>query len=128
MMINYLFYRFSQVKIHRPTYWARIFVPVLVILAFMSVILTLSKYYFRCYDIQANDGTIKIVLSAIVIVTWMAVSFYYSPQRIKRITDRYSGESKVWGNIKLLFISLLLVLVFWFGSTVIRHLIEIPNC
>jgi amino acid permease len=127
-MINYLFYRFSQIKIYRPTYWARIFVPVLVILAFMPVILTLSKYYFGCYDIQANDSTIKIVLSSIVILVWIAISFYYSPQKIKRITDKYSGESKLWGNMKLLFISLLLVSIFWFGSALIRHLIEIPDC
>ena len=127
-MINYLFYRFSQINIHRPTYWARIFVPVLVILAFMPLILTLSKYYFGCYDIQSDDGTIKIILSAIVILVWMTISFYYSPQRIKRITERYSGESKTWGNMKLLFVSFLLVSLFWFGSTLIRHLVEIPDC
>jgi hypothetical protein len=128
MMINYLFYRFSQLNIHKPTYWARIFVPVLVMLAFMPVILTISKYYFGCYDTESNDGTIKIVLSAIVILVWMAISFYYSPKRIKRIADRHSGESRMWGNLKLLFISLLLVSVFSFGGTIIRQFVNIPDC
>jgi len=94
----------------------------------MPAALTLSKYFFGCYDSKANDGSIKIILSAVVLLVWMANSFYYSPQRIKKINDRYSNESKLWGNLKLTFICLLLLAIFWYGSTVIRMLIDIPEC
>lgn len=127
-MIDYLFYRFSQIKVHKPTYWAKIFVPVLVMLAFMPVVLTLSLYIFGCYDSKANDGAIKIILSAVVVLVWIANSLYYSPQRIKRITDKYSSESKLWGNLKLAFICLLLLAIFMYGSSTIRYLMTIPEC
>lgn len=128
MVINYLFYRFSQIKIHKPTYWAKIFVPVVVVGVFMPVTLTLSKYFFGCYDSKGNDGAIKIVLSAVVLLVWVINSFYYSPQRIKKINDKYSNESKLWGNLKLALVCLILLGIFMFGSTAVRFFVQIPNC
>jgi len=127
-MINYLFYRFSKMKIHKPTYWAKIFVPVIEVAVFMPAVLTLSKYFFGCYDSNTNDGTIKIILSVVVVLVWAGNSFYYSPQRIKKINDRYSSESKVWGNLKLILICMLLLVIFMLGSTTIRYFMQIPEC
>lgn len=94
----------------------------------MPIVLTLCKYFFGCYDSKANDGTIKIILSAVVLLVWMVNSFYYSPNRIKKINDKYSNDSKRWGNLKLIFACLILLGIFMFGSTVVRYFINIPEC
>jgi hypothetical protein len=127
-IFNYLFYRFSQLKIHRPNYWAKIFTPVLVVIAFLPSVLTLSKYFFGCYDRNGNDGTVKaIVLGASLLIILLS-NFYYSPTKVKELWRKYSGESKLQGNVKLVLVSLLLLAVFWYGSTGIRMLLNIPEC
>lgn len=72
-------------------------------MAFLPAFLTLSKY-FGCYDQKANDGTIKLIILGVGIVTMMIPNYYYSPKRIKKINDKYSSESKLWGNLKLAFV------------------------
>jgi len=94
----------------------------------MPVALTLSKYFFGCYDSEGNDGAIKIILSAVVLLVWVVNSFYYSPQRIKKINDKYSSESKLWGNLKLTFVCLILLGIFLCGSTVVSYFIQLPDC
>jgi hypothetical protein len=126
-MINYLFYRFSRIKIHRPTYWAKIIVCVIITMAFLPAFLTLSKY-FGCYDQKANDGTIKLFILGVGIVVTMISNFYYSPQRIKKINNKYSSESKLLGNLKFAFVCLIFLGIFIFGSTVVRCFIQIPDC
>lgn len=126
-MINFLFYRFSQLKIHKPSYWAKIFVCIIIAMAFLPAFLTLSKY-FGCYDQKANDGTIKLIILGVGIVSTMISNFYFSPQRIKKINDKYSSESKLWGNLKLAFVCLILLGIFILGSTVVRYFIQIPDC
>lgn len=90
--------------------------------------LTLSKYFFGCYDQKANDGIIKLIILVIGLVVMIIPSFYYSPHRIKAINDKYSRESKWLGNLKLVFICVLLISIFWFGSAVVRYFIVIPEC
>src|SRR5690606_17687212 len=101
-IFNYLFYRFSQLKIYRPNYWAKIFTPVLVVIAFLPSALTLSKYFFGCYYQNEKDGTVKaIILGASVLVVLLA-NFYYSPARVKKLYGKYSRESKLQGNVNVL--------------------------
>jgi hypothetical protein len=128
MILNYLFYRFSQLKIYRPTYWARIFIPVLVAGAFLPTGLTLSRYFLGCYNQTDNDGDIKIGISVIVILLMTLSNFYYSPQKTKKLAIKYSGESKVWGNIKLFLICIVLLAIFFFGSVLVRAIVKIPAC
>ncbi|MBX2901903.1 MAG: hypothetical protein KF775_19820 [Cyclobacteriaceae bacterium] len=128
MILNYLFYRFSQLKIYRPTYWAKIFAPVLVAIAFLPSVLTLSKYFFGCYNQNENDGTIKVIILGVSVLVMVLTNFYYSPSKVKKLSDKYSGESKLQGNIKLVLICVLLLIVFWYGSVAIRMLVNIPEC
>ena len=127
-MINYLFYRFYGVTIHKSTNWAKIFISVAIAMAFFPTCLTLSKYFFGCYDQKANEGTIKLIILAVGITLMIIVNFYFSPQRIKRICGKYSSESKLLGNFKLIFICMVLFLIFIFGSAVVRYLLSIPEC
>jgi len=127
-MFNYLFYRFLQVRIHKPTYWAKIFVPIIEVLVLLPAALTLSKFFFGCYNQQVNDGTIKIFLSVFALLVWGANSLYYSPDRIRKINEKYSSESRLQGNLKLILICLLLFFIFWFGSAAIRMVVRIPAC
>jgi hypothetical protein len=128
MILNYLFYRFSQLKIYRPTYWAKIFTPIVVAITLMPASLTLSRYFFGCYDTKANDLAIKLILSVIVLLIWFMTSRYYKPTKVKELWDKYSGESKLHGNVKLFLICVMLFGVFWYGSFVIRMLVKIPEC
>lgn len=127
-MIDYLFYRLSRMKIHKPAYWAKIFVPVLVGVAFLPACLTLLKYFWGCYDRESNDGTIKFVVLAIAVVLMMITSFYYSPNRIRKLNEKYSAESGSWRNLKLIFSGLLLAGIFLVGSAAVRYFVRIPEC
>jgi len=127
-MVNYLFYRFYRVTIHKSTYWAKIFVSVVIGLSILPTCLTLSKYFFGCYDQKANEGTIKLIILVVGLTVMMIPNFYYSPQRIKRINDIYSNESKLFGNLKLILICLILFGIFMFGSAGVRYFINIPEC
>lgn len=127
-MINYLFYRFYRITIHKSTYWAKIFVSVAIAMAFFPTCLTLSKYFFGCYDQTANEGTIKLIILVVGIVIMILANFYFSSQRIKRINGKYSNESKLSGKLKLTLICLILFGIFMFGSSVVRYLINIPEC
>jgi succinate dehydrogenase hydrophobic anchor subunit len=127
-MFNYLFYRFSQIKVHKPTYWAKIFTPVLVAIAFLPSVLTLSKYFFGCYNLKESDGTVKAIILGVSILIMLLTNFYYSESRVNQLVEKYSRESKLQGNLKLFFICVLLLAVFWYSSTLIRMLVNIPDC
>jgi uncharacterized membrane protein YidH (DUF202 family) len=127
-MINYLFYRFSQLKIYRPTYLAKIFVPVIVAIAFLPSSITLSKYFFGCYDQNKYDGTVKIIILVTGFIAMLGINHYYSPDKVRQLSEKYSQESKLQGNLKLVFICLLFHAILLYGSDVIRILIEVPQC
>lgn len=127
-MLNYLFYWLSRMKFYEPIYSAKIFTPVIVVATFMPASLTLSKYFFGCYDIKANDLTVKIILSIIVLLVMTVTNFYYTPNRVEKLLDKYSGEPKLQRNLKLFLICVLLMAIFWYGSALLRMLIDIPEC
>jgi len=126
MMINYLFYRVYQ--INKSVYWAKIFVSVAIALALLPTCLTLSKYLFGCYNQDANDGIIKLIILVVGITVMMVPNLYYSAQRVKKISDKYSSESRIVGNVKMILIWLILFGVFMFGSALVRYLVNIPEC
>lgn len=128
MFIDYLFYRFSQIRIHKPAYWAKIFIPITLICAYMPFIVNLSRFFFGCYDSEENDGLIKITLLAAAVLAWMVSSAYFSPRRVKMIHDKYSGESKSMGHLKLTLNVVLLAGVFMYGPTLLKVFVNVPDC
>jgi hypothetical protein len=125
-IFNYIFYRFLQTNIHKPIYWAKIFVPVIEILIFLPASLTLVKYSYGCSVISEKAiGMIGILLWLLV---WLVNSYYYSPSRIRKIIKKYSEDSRLMGNIKLLIICLLLISVFMLADDLIKLFIEMPDC
>ena len=127
-MINYLFYRLSRIRIHKSTYWAKIFVTILIALAFFPSCLTLLKYFWGCYDYRSNRVLINFLILGVAFVVMALINFYYSPNRVKKLNEKYSRELNRRGNIKLILISALLVIVFMLGSKIIRYFVQIPEC
>ena len=130
IIFNYLFYRFSQWKVHRPTYWARIFVPVIEVTIFLPAIFILIRYHYGCsvYQEVVNGSMLKLVLGIVVILIMIANNLYYSSSRIRKLQEKYLRESKWQANIRLFFICLLLLVIFLFTDDLIKIVIQIPEC
>lgn len=127
-MINYIFYWFSKLKVYQPIYWAKIFTPLIFVITIFPVGLTLSRFFFGCYDQKAIDGTIKVIMLLPAVAIVLLSDFYFSDERVRRIQAQYSGETKLKAITKLISIGLLLFLIFWYGSVVIRMFFYIPTC
>ena len=113
-------------NIHRPTYWAKIFVPVIEILIFLPTILTFIKYYHGCSII--SEKSLGAVFIAIWLLVWLANFFYYSASKIRKISTKYSKTPRLKGNIKLFSIVVFLLCIFFFLDDLLKLYIDIPQC
>ena len=127
-MIDYIFYRFSKLKVYQPIYWAKIFTPLTFVVTIFPIVLTLSRFFFGCYDQNELDGMIKLILLVPSLAIMLLSDFYYSEEKVKRIQAKYSGESKSETIIKLILIGIIFFTVFWFGSFVVKVFVNVPAC
>jgi hypothetical protein len=130
IIFNYIFYRISQWRVYRPTYWARIFVPVIEVMIFLPIVFTLLRYHFGCsaYQEVVNGSMLKLVFSVVVVLVMIANNYYYSPSKIRKLQEKYLREPKARANLRLFFICILLFSILLFGSAVLRYFISMPEC
>src|SRR5687767_5767477 len=121
MLFDYLFIKLLTIKIYERVYWAKIFITCIEIIALEPTINAISKFYFGC-----KSPEISFYVLALLLLFFNSI--YYSPDRIKKLKERYREESFSKRNIKFLLIAASLTMIFVFLDELVKLFIEIPNC
>lgn len=122
-MINYLFYSLSKLKIYKPIYWAKIFVVLIIAISFLPAALAVLGHFLSFYDQGKIEVVIKLIILGLATVASVISNSYYSPDRIRKLNAKYSGEPRWHRNLKLTFVFLFLLGILLFGGTAVRYLV-----
>lgn len=128
--MNYLFFKLTNLRIFRSTYWARIFIVIFQGILLLPVYILLLKAYLGCDDFNAlnHNGTLKWLYALIALVLLLINYFYYNLDRIKRIDREYRNYKGLRSYVRLSLIILLFILWMLKAGDLIRLFVEVPSC
>jgi len=128
IILNILFYRFLQLNIYRSLYWAIMFISIIQLILLMPTIIILLRINYGCEIIESADLTIKIVLFAFCLV-FLALNFgYYSPNRTRKLREKFSKQSSMNNKLKTMLAILGCFIVLIFSDDFWKLFFTIPQC
>lgn len=128
--MNYLFYKFTNLKIHRSIYWAKIFTAILQGVVLLPVYLIMTKVIIGCIEFSTleENGALKWGYTLFALLLWIANYYFYNQDRIKRIDRKYRNETSVSSYLKLVFLIVLIIVWMLKAGDIIRLLVDVPDC
>jgi hypothetical protein len=130
VVMDYLFFKLTTIKIYKPLYWARIFITIIYGIILLPIYVISLKSLLGCtaYDEMNINGVLRWVYFFIALCIFSINYFYYNPNRIKRINRRYRNLTGVKSNILTLIIIIAIVGWILLAGDFIRLFLNIPKC